>query len=97
MPAFPIKGYVRINTRSVESEAEKRTRSKREDSGPHSNHRSNFPRTRHDLIQPVQKPQHWGVVALDLVVCATLWAFEGFLDSCLIFLRTLDPMKQTGF
>jgi len=77
-------------------ERSKLTRSKREDSGPHSNHRGNFPRARQDLIQLVQKPQHRGVVALYLVVGTTLRAFEGFLRPCLGFLGALDPVKQTG-
>jgi len=76
---------------------DRRTRSKREDGGPHSDHRSKFPRPRQNLIQLVQKSQHWGVVALDLIVRAALWAFEGFFDSCLVLLRALDPMEQTGF
>lgn len=78
-------------------ETKKRTRSKCEDGGPHSNHRGSFPRRRQEFIQLVQEPQSRGVVALDLVVCTTLRALEGLLNPRLVLLRTLYPMKQTGF
>ena len=71
----------------------RRTRTEREDSGPHPNQRDKLPRTSQGLIQLVQEPQCWGVVALDLVVHATLWAFEGFLCPRLVLLGALDPMK----